>query len=524
MSKIAFNQHNVTIELEPKRGFILDRNTKALASSLKVSSVYAVARDVKTKKEAAEKLSDILGKDESVLLERISRDKKFVWLARKIPEDAATKVQSLGIDGISLIDETKRFYPGNSLACHIVGFAGMDNSGLEGLELMFDKYLKGQQGKKSIARDAKGRHLPLLVRRHIPPVDGCSLILTIDEVIQYITEEAIQKAYEKYNAKGITAIVMDPKNGDILAIANRPNYELNNFDLSDSESRKNIAVCSYFEPGSVFKIVTASACLEEEAVSMEDIFDYENGSWQVRGRTLHDHRGHGKLTFREVIEQSSNIGTVKAAMALGDEKLDKYVNLFGFGENTGIDLPGEIPGFIRPLKEWSRYSITAIPMGHEVATTPIQLACAVSVIANGGLLVKPRIIEKIIDSQGKSIREFSSVVKRRVISEGTAFKVREMMEGVVLRGTGTRARVDGYRTAGKTGTAAKIEPNGRYSKQKYVASFIGFAPVEDPVIALCVMADEPHPQYFGGTVAAPVFKEIVDASLRYLQIAPKEDI
>lgn len=521
MAKQAWVQHNVTIELSPKRGFILDRNLKPLALSLKADSVYAVARDVKNKREVAKELSEILNRDEEVLYERLTRDKQFVWLARKVSVDVARKVQALGINGISLIDETKRFYTGGFLASHVIGFVGIDNAGLEGLELLYDRYLKGAAGEKSIARDAKGRQLPFLVRRHIPPVDGCDLILTIDEVIQHITEEALEKIYKKYNAKAATAIVMNPKNGDILAMANYPNYDLNDFASSDAISRKNTAVSSYFEPGSVFKIVTASACLEEKSTSFEKVFYCEKGSWYVRGHILHDHRPHAELTFREVIEKSSNIGTVKAAMLLGEENLYKYIKLFGFGEETGINLPGEIPGVIRPPDKWSRYSITAIPMGHEIAATPIQLAYAASAIANKGILVKPRIVSKIIDSNGQTIREFMPAVKRRVISEETALKVTKLLEGVILRGTGKRARIPDYRAAGKTGTASKIEPSGRYSKTRYMASFVGFAPVDDPAIVVCVMVDEPRPQYFGGTVAAPVFKEITDATLRYLQILPE---
>ncbi|MFH0732212.1 MAG: penicillin-binding transpeptidase domain-containing protein [Candidatus Omnitrophota bacterium] len=522
MLKRSFAQHNVTIELPPKRGSILDRNNEPLATNLRVDSVFAVSEDVENKRDVARKLSAILDKDEKVLYERLSRHKRFVWLARKITPEQATKIQALGVTGISLIDETKRFYPGNFLGCHVIGFAGTDNVGLEGLELLYNSYLKGASGEKSIVRDAKGRHLEFLVRRHIPPVDGCSLILTIDEVIQYITEKALEEAYKKYRAVGATAIVMDPRNGDILAMANRPNYDLNDFASSNSLSRKNIAVCSYFEPGSVFKIVTASACLQEKTVSLDDVFFCENGSWYVRGHTLHDHQGHGKLTFREVIEKSSNIGTVKAAMDLGDEKLYKYVKLFGIGDSTGINLPGEIPGFVRPLNKWGKYSITAIPMGHEIGTTPIQLACAVSVIANKGLLVKPRIISKIVDSNNQTIREYEPVIKTRAITEDVALKVAEMMEGVILRGTGKAAKVQGYRVAGKTGTASKIEATGGYSKSKYVASFIGFAPVQDPVIAVCIMVDEPRPQYFGGTVAGPAFKKIVEATLRYLQVEPEK--
>lgn len=523
MVQRAGGQQYVTIPLSPKRGSILDRNLKPLALNLRVDSVYAVAKDIKNKREIAQKLSNILNEDANFLYERLSRDKQFVWLARKISPDIARKIKALGINEIGLIDESKRFYPGDSLACQIIGFAGMDNAGLEGIELLYDRYLKGSPGEECIARDAKGRHISSLTRKYIPPIDGYNVILTIDEVIQYITEEALEKVYRKYNAKAATAIVLDAKNGDILAIANRPNYNLNNFLSSNPASRKDIAVCSVFEPGSVFKTVTASACLQEKTSSFTDVFYCENGSWNVRGRILHDHQSHGNLTFREVIEKSSNIGTVKAAMILGDQKLYKYIKLFGFGEKTGVELPGEVAGMIIPPRQWSRSSITTIPMGHGIAATPIQLACACLVIANKGVLTKPRIISKIVDLSGEPIVEFNPVVKRRVISEDTASKVAELMEGVTLRGTGTLARVPGYRVGGKTGTASKIEPSGEYSKSKYIGSFIGFAPINNPAIIVCIMLDEPHPQYFGGVVATPAFKDIVNGTLRYLQIPPQEE-
>ncbi|MBN1405560.1 MAG: penicillin-binding protein [Candidatus Omnitrophica bacterium] len=521
MLKRAKGQHYVTIPQPAKRGTILDRNLKPLAINLKVSSVFAVAQDVKNKKEIARKLSGILNKDTEFLYKRLSRDKQFVWLKRMVSPSVAGKIKALNIDAIGLVDESKRFYPEKSLACQLIGFAGIDNTGLEGVEIFYDRYLKGTPGEKRIGRDAKGRYISSLIQKNIPPIDGYDVVLTIDEVIQYITEEALDKAYKKYHAKEATAIVMDAKNYDILAIANRPNYDLNNFLKSSPAARKNISVCTLFEPGSVFKIVTASGCLEDKAVSLNDVFYCENGSWPVRGRVLHDHRPHGNLTFREVIEQSSNIGTVKAAMILGDKKLYKYIKLFGFGEKTGIDIPGEISGMVIPPNKWSKSSITTIPMGHGVASSPIQLACAAAVVANKGVLMKPRIINKIVDLSGKSIVEFKTETKRRVVSEDTALKVAGLMEGVILRGTGTLAKISGYSAGGKTGTAAKIEPSGAYSKSRYTASFVGFAPIEDPAIVVCIMVDEPHPVYFGGVVAAPAFKEIVNATLRYLQIPPR---
>lgn len=520
--ELANNQHCLTIELQPRRGAILDSKLHELAVSLKVDSVYAVARDVEDKEKTAKILAPILNKDKGFLYERLCRDKLFVWLARKISKEQAKTIKGLNLKGIQLIDETKRFYPNGSLASQAIGFSGIDNIGLEGVEKYYDRYLRGKKGYKSIIRDAKARELYAFEIGFIPPVDGNSLILTIDEVIQHLTEKALKKACQQHQAKAGLAIVMSPSNGDILALAVEPSYDLNAFSKVDSDARRNRAVCDVYEPGSVFKVVTASACLDEGVVSLGDNFFCENGAWYVVGHTLHDHRGHGNLTFREVIVQSSNIGTVKAAMRLGEESLYRYIKAYGFGSLTGIDMPGEISGIVRPLNQWSKYSITAIPMGQEVAITPMQLVSCISVIANGGLLVKPRLVSKIIDYKGETIREFKPVIKRRVISEETAGKLKGILRGVVEEGTGKRAGLQDYQAAGKTGTSQKVEPSGRYSHSRFVASFAGFAPVDNPAISICVMIDEPHPAYFGGTVSAPVFREIAEATLRYLEVEPEK--
>ncbi|MFC1807191.1 peptidoglycan D,D-transpeptidase FtsI family protein [Candidatus Omnitrophota bacterium] len=518
--RLAQDQHSVKIELEPRRGSIVDRNMRELAVNLKVSSVFAIARDVKEKKRTAELLAPILDKEVPFLLERLSRDKLFVWLARKITTKQAEDVKKLGLKGIDLIDETKRFYPNASLASHVIGFCGTDNIGLEGIESRFNKYMQGDKGYKAIVRDAKRREIHAYSGTHIPPVDGNDLVLTIDQVIQHITEKALAKYCKKYRAKAGAAIVMDPYNGDILALAVQPSYDLNEFFKATEDVKRNRAICDYYEPGSAFKVITASACLNEKSVDLEDNFFCENGSWYIAGHTLHDHRGHGNLTFRQVIEKSSNIGTVKAAIKLGEKSLYKYVKAYGFGSVTGIDLDGEIAGVVRPLDKWTKYSITAIPMGHEIGVTPIQMARAMSVIANGGLLVKPRIIKKIIDAKGETIREYKPTVLRRIISEDTSDMLKDILSGVVERGTGKNARLKEYTTAGKTGTSQKIV-SGKYSHSKYVASFAGFAPANDPRIVIYVMADEPpKPTYYGGTVAAPVFNEIAKKTLPYLGIKP----
>jgi len=515
---IAQAQHSVRIELEPRRGAILDRNMRKLALNLKVDSVYAVARDVSEKEAIAKLLAPIIGKDESFLYERLKRDKLFVWLARKISSADAEKVKELNLKGIHLIDETKRFYPGESLASQVIGFAGTDNTGLEGVEAFYNRYMYGKKGYKTIARDAKGREIHAFEGDYIPPIDGYSVVLTLDEVIQHITEKALRKAYEKHKAKAAVALVMDPYKGDILALAVLPSFDLNNFNYATDDAKRNRAIADYYEPGSVFKIIAASACLDTGAVSIEDNFFCENGAWYVAGHTLHDTHGHGDMTFREVIEKSSNIGTVKAAMRLGEEDLYKYIKAYGFGVSTGIGLPGEINGIVRPVDQWSKYSITSIPMGQEVGVTPLQLIMSLSAIANGGQLVKPRIVNSVIDSKGEIIKKYEPSIVRRVTSEETSRQMREIMKGVIEHGTGTRAKLNKFDAGGKTGTAQKVEPSGRYSHRDYIASFAGFAPAEKPIIAVCVMVDTPRNGYYGGTVSGPVFKEICDATLRYLDI------
>ncbi len=515
---LAQAQHSVRIELEPTRGSILDRNMRKLALNLKVDSVYAVARDVKKKKEAARLLAPILFKDESFLYERLSRDKLFVWLARKISPEKAAKVKALNLAGIHLIDETKRFYPAAGLASQVIGFAGIDNTGLEGIESYYDRYMHGKAGYKTIGRDAKGREIHAFEGAYIPPVNGYNIVLTLDEVIQHIAEKALRRAYDKHKAKAGVALVMDPYTGDILALAVLPSFDLNHFNCATDDAKRNRALSDYYEPGSIFKIITASACLDTDKVSIEDSFFCENGAWYVAGHTLHDHRGHGDMTFKEVIEKSSNIGTVKAAMRLGEKDLYEYIKAYGFGVTTGIGLPGEIKGIVRPLNQWSKYSITAIPIGQEVGVTPIQLIASLSAIANGGQLMKPRIVDSIIDSKGEIIKKYEPVIVRRVTSEQTSRQIREIMKGVIEQGTGTRARLDRFAAGGKTGTAQKVGPSGRYSHRDYIASFVGFAPMERPVVAVCVMVDTPRKGYFGGTVSGPVFKEICDATLRYLDV------
>ncbi|MDD5073510.1 MAG: penicillin-binding transpeptidase domain-containing protein [Candidatus Omnitrophica bacterium] len=521
LTLLAKKQHTALIELQPTRGTIFDRNMRPLAVSLNMESVFADNRVIADKKAAAKKLASAMGLSEQYVYQRINRDKGFVWIKRKLSPAESARVKALKIKGIDFLKESKRVYPNNSLASQIVGYAGTDNKGLEGLELKNDGYLKGSPGYRATYRDARRREIASFEYEYYPAADGLDLVLTIDDIIQHIAERELDWAVKKFHPIGACIIVMDPNNGDILAMSSRPTYDLNAFQRASAESRRNRAVTDMYEPGSIFKIVTASAALEEKKVGLKDRFFCENGAWSHGGgKVLHDHTGHGWLTFREVIEKSSNIGTVKVALKLGGNNLYTYVRKFGFGDMTGIDLPGEVPGFIRPPSKWSGTSIYAIPMGQEVSVSALQMGCAISVIANGGKLVKPRVIQAIQDKHGEIIKEFPTVVVRETLSEGTAATMRDILSGVVADGTGKLAQVEGYDVAGKTGTSQKIE-NGAYSHSKFIGSFVGFAPVKDPKIVVVVMLDQPHPQYYGGVVAAPVFSKVVKDTLRYMEIKPQ---
>ena len=519
--KIANEEHIVSVELQPKRGTIYDRNMRALAVNLNRDSVYANPREIKDKTRTTRVLSTVLNLKEDFVLNRLSKNKGFVWIKRKITTRESLQLQKYNLAGIGFIEESKRFYPNIDLACHLLGSVNIDNKGLEGVEYSYDNYLKGEGGWLISAQDAKKKLLKSYQEDFLAPKNGSSVILTIDEVIQDIAEKELYKMYDKYHAKGASIIVMDPKNGDILALANFPNFDLNNPNKRLPESIRDRAINDFFEPGSIFKIVTASTALEENAVNLNDKFDCENGAWKIGKRILHDHRPHGILTFREVIEMSSNIGTVKAASVFGAEKMYKYIKAFGFCEKTGIDLPGEVVGMNRPLSAWTSTSMLAIPMGQEVTTTAIQLARAISVIADNGFLVKPRVVKSIIDDNGQVIKEYSAEVTRKVILPKTAAKMRGLLMGAVESGTGKKAKMEEFTAGGKTGTAQKVEPSGVYSHDRFMASFIGFAPVAKPVLAVVVCIDEPRPVYFGGDVAAPVFKNVVDQSLKYLNTGEK---
>ena len=486
-----------------------------------MDSLYAVPNSIKDKESVINKLLPILGVERSYLKERLNRKKSFIWLARKLAPEKSESIKKLNIKGLGFLKETKRIYPNSYLASHIIGFSGMDNTGLEGVERDFNKYLAGAAGWAIFLRDARLKKLDIW-EKMVGPVDGLDLVLTIDEVIQYIAERELDKAFNSFHAKGASIIVMDPHTGRILAMASRPSYDLNKHSGVSRDSMRNRAICDLFEPGSVFKVVTAAAALEEKKVNEETSFFCENGSYQVGGRVLHDYKPHGTLTFKQVIEESSNIGTVKVALLLGKDTLYQYIKAFGFGSKLGIDLSGEISGMVSPARLWSKSSITSIPMGQGVGVTALQLASAISVIANGGQLMKPYIIDSVRDNQGRIIKQNKPVLIRKVISVDTAMRIKKILTGVIEEGTGKLAKVQGFSAAGKTGTAQKVQPNGGYSHDKFVASFIGFSPSEDPLLTIVVTVDEPYPSYFGGVVAAPVFQKAVPFSAGSKRIFPSD--
>jgi len=523
--QIAERQHDLKIEIPPVRGQIFDRDGKELATSLKVPSVYAVPRLILKEDRAAlaEKISKILGLERVFVDQRLARDKAFIWIKRRVRVEEAEKIRALQDSGVGLVEEYKRFYPQADLAAHVLGYVNVDNHGLEGIERVFDRELRGEAGRRYTKRDALGREVRAFEVKSVPALNGKRLYLTLDQYMQYVTERALDRAFTKWHAKGAAAIMMEAGTGRILAIANRPTFDPNRPGDSDAEARRNRTVTDMYEPGSIFKIISFSGVLEEKKAGLEDTFNCENGHYRYYGgRVLHDAHPYGILTLPEILIKSSNIGTVKVAARLDPDTLFHYISAFGFNQLTGIDLPGEALGFIRSPAQWSKTSPFNIPIGHETLVTLLQMTQAFAVIANGGNLVRPYVVSRIEDEAGVTLLEKKPVIRSRVISEETAQTMRELLTRAVSEGTGTNARIDGVPVAGKTGTAQKVLSGGRgYSHDKFMSSFIGFAPADKPRIVMAVMLDDPHPSYYGGTVAAPVFKEVVEAALFSLGYVPQ---
>jgi cell division protein FtsI (penicillin-binding protein 3) len=523
LSKRAERQHEKSVVLEGERGTIFDRQGRILATNVEVPSIYAIPSLIRNREAVAPDLARVLQSDARTILKRLEGKRNFVWIERKVAPAVARSVMELGIEGIGVLKESQRFYPKRNLMGHLLGFAGMDNRGLEGIELKYDTLLRGEKGWAVVERDAFGHSIFQKGLDSVAPSRGNDLVLTIDEVIQHIAETELDSVMEQTQAANASVIVMNPKTGEILAMAVRPEFNPNRVEFLHPDQWRNRAVTDSYEPGSTFKIVTASAALEERVAGPGDIFYCEEGRMAVAGGVMRDHEKEGYLTFREVIQKSSNIGMVKIAMRMKDERLYRHIRAFGFGEKTGIDLEGEAPGLIRDPRYWSGRSLASISIGQEVAATPLQIITAVSAIANGGMLMRPHVVSEIRDADGRVVKVFPPEIKRIAVSPETTGKMMSILEGTVTKnGTGEKAAIPGYRVAGKTGTAQKIDPvTKRYSMQDTVSSFVGIVPAEDPRIVVLVVVDSPKGMAWGGTVAAPVFKTIAEQVLRYLGVPPR---
>jgi len=516
----ALNQFRLTVDIPPLRGSILDRNGKGLAINLKVPSIYAVPRAIRSGQKAklVNRVAQILSLPPGFVSGRLDRDKAFVWLKRRVSAEEAREIEKLNHSGLGILYEYKRFYPHGTLGANLVGFTNVDNEGIEGIERMEDSRLRGKAGKRFTRRDALGREIKAFEERMIPALDGHRIVLTVDQYLQYVTERALDRAFRKWKAKGATAILMNPHTGEILAMAVRPTFDPNSPGDFPAANYRNRVLTDVFEPGSVFKIVTAAAVLSERKVNLTERINCEQGEWSWGLKTLHDVHEYGFLTFPEVIVKSSNIGTVKLALRLGPDTLQRYIQMFGFGKKTGIDLEGEVSGFVRPAAKWSKTSPYAIPIGQEVTTTTLQLARAISLIANGGYLVQPHLIDRIEDVHGITLQKKTFSKEGPKLEPAVVEVLKEVLWRATEEGTGKNARVKGIPVAGKTGTAQKILGRG-YSHSNFISSFIGFAPADNPLLAMVVLVDDPRPLYYGGTVAAPVFSEVMEAALAHLGYA-----
>jgi cell division protein FtsI/penicillin-binding protein 2 len=525
LSDRARRQQESKFATNGARGLILDRQGRELARSLDVDSFFADLNFVDDECATAQALAPLVGTSAAALEARLRAEKaaghKFVWLARELEPERAAEFRALGLRSVGSVKEPKRYYPNGSLAAHVLGFVGLDDAGLAGVEIFQNAALKGDSGRVVLGHDARNRAFE---SAETESKAGQSVSLTIDQNVQYAVERALSAAVTREHAKSGAAVVLDPHTGEILALANSPTFDPNEAKGIAPDVLTNKALQYTYEPGSTFKVVAYSGAIEERLVKPTDMIDCQMGSITLFGRTIHDSHPHGTLTITEALAQSSNVAAIKLGMKLGDARLYDYIRRFGFGAKTGVELPGETRGLLRDVKKWDKTSIGSIPMGQEIAVTPVQVASAFGAIANGGMRVAPHVVRELRDADGKVVPR-AKPEEHRVVSQETARTIRSMLEMVTLDGTAKAARLDGYTAAGKTGTAQKIDPKTRgYSKSKYVASFVGFAPVDNPSVVIIVVLDEPGTSIYGGAVAAPVFKEIAEQVLPYLGVAPDTEI
>jgi cell division protein FtsI (penicillin-binding protein 3) len=514
LKTLATRQHTTVLQLQPERGIIYDRNGEKLAVSIMADSVCADPSKIIDPAATSRRIADIINLDYQAVFKKLSTPKSFCWLARRISPEQSALVGNADIEGIFLVKEPKRFYPNGELAAHLLGFVGLDASGLEGLERKYDESLRGKSEKLAWARDAKGQKLFLRVEKsETRKKENVNLVLTIDNRIQYLVETSLKEAVLDKGAKGGLAIVMDPKTGEILALANQLGFNPNNVEGVKPERWRNHAIADYYDPGSTFKPFLVAGAMEEKVVKETDKFFCENGSYKIANRVIHEanKKRHGTLMVKEILKYSSNIGSAKIAQKMGKEKFYDYIQKFGFGEKTGIELPGESSGSVRPVKNWVPVDTAMIAFGQGVSVTAIQLITAVSAIANNGVLMKPYIVRGIADQDNRLVKLYTPTVVRKVISPDVAKRLTNMLTDVVGAddGTGKNAKIVNVAVAGKTGTSQKFDSaRGVYSSEKVRTSFMGFFPADNPQVAILVILDEPQRDKWGGVASAPVFKKI----------------
>jgi len=513
----AQHQQQRSFDLSAKRGVIYDRAGRELAMSIQVDSAFVVPPETPDLANTLSLITRITKDDPRVVLADCKAHKTFCWVARKADADVIDRIRTLNLQGVHFQKEPKRFYPKRELAAQVLGYVGTDDQGLSGLERQFNRQLQGKPGKLMISVDARKGGFASVEKE---PEPGDNLVLTIDQNIQYIAERELDRAMGETKAIAGTVVVENPRTGEILALTNRPTFNPNLRKEIRNESLKDRAVSDIYEPGSTFKMVTLSAGIEEKVTRPDEMFDCQMGSIVINGMRIRDSKPHGLLSVADILAESSDVGAIKVGMRLGNDRFYKYIRAFGFGQRTGIELPSETPGLTKPVERWSKVSFAAISMGQEIGISAVQLASLISTFANDGVRVPPRLVAgSIMPQNAPQTIAFQPAQGTRVISSLTAAQMRQMLQGVVLHGTGRKALLEGYSSAGKTGTAQKVDPaTGAYSKTKYVASFAGFAPINDPQLAVVVILDSAVGLHQGGQVSAPVFERIMQQALEYMHV------
>lgn len=519
----AQKQQESTLALNPVRGSILDVRGRVLAESVAAESIYADPQAIVDRRATAKKLAAVRGIGISArdIETKLRGKSSFAWIARQLPLEVTAEARKLALPGIYFLEAHRRSYPRATLGANVIGYVGLDGNGLAGIEHSFDTHVSGTPGKVTLLRDARRGVYLVGGDGANRPRDGHHVVLTVDAVVQFIAERALEKAITKYRAEGGSVIVMNPADGAVLAMASYPTFDPNRFRDGGPVSWRNRNVQDLYEPGSTFKVITAAAGLEERIVTPSQVIDCGNGAITIGNITISEHDSHqyGLLSFEDVIVNSSNVGTVRVGLALGQDRFYQWIRKFGFGERVGIPLPGEASGLLRRTDKWTPVSPASISIGQEIGVTPLQIVRAVGAVATGGMLVEPRIVQRVVDDEGKTIYEPPHAAPRRVMSEKTAAVLNEILKNVVTRGTGEKAALAEHVVAGKTGTAQKAGRGG-YLAGHYVGSFAGYVPADQPKLVILVVVDEPRPEHYGGTVAAPVFREVAEGTLRYLGVAP----